>query len=261
MKPIRPLLATGLLLLAGCSSLPPRDSDLDAVLAASGTDAELAMLAHPLPHDRLTGAMSLIPEDWITAINATVEDNLKPAEWRAQLRSGLQQQMSSRELADVQHFYESPAGRAVVASESGRGNAAAVGGNDAATLEALANATGLGKAAAKLAEKGLGDAFDVALRTNCFGQGETRFAGLVGGVLKKAQLNAVRRAVGEQVQARYASLTPAEREEYLAFTQSSAGQKFLRVRSETLSNAADKAGTALGTELTPRFKAFCRESN
>ena len=245
--------------IAGCSSLPPRESDIDAVLAASGTDAELAMLAHPLPHDRLKGALSLVPEDWVTAINATVEDNLKPAEWRAQMKTGLQKEMTGRELADVQHFYESPTGRAVVTSESGRGNAAAVGGNDAATLEALANATGLGKAASKLAEKGLGDAFDIALRTNCFGQGETHFAGLVGAVLKKAQLNAVRRAVGDQVQQRYASLTPAQREDYLAFTQTSAGQKFLRVRADTLSSAADKAGTALGTELTPRFKAFCHE--
>lgn len=258
MTPIRLTLAAGLLVLAGCASLPGRDADVEAVLTASGTDAQLAWLGQPLQPDNVKGVMSLIPDDWIAAINATVADQLKPAELRGSLREALQKELSGRELAEVQRFYDSPTGRAVVATESGHGgNAPAVSG-DSASLEQLADATGLGKAVARLAEKGLGDAFDVALRTNCFGQGETRFAGLVGGVLKKAQLNALRRVVGEQVQQRYATLSAAQRADYLAFAQSRAGQKFFRVRAGVLANAADQAGTALGTQLTPRFREFCK---
>lgn len=259
MTPIRLVLATGLLALAGCASLPGRDADVEAVLTASGTDAQLAWLGQPLQPDNVKGVMALIPDDWIAAINATVAEQLKPAELRGSLREALQKELSGRELAAVQQFYESPTGRAVVATESGHGGAATPAVADPESLEALANATGLGKAVAKLADKGLGDAVDVALRTNCFGQGETRFAGLFGGVLKKAQLNALRRMVGEQVQQRYATLTPAQRADYLAFAQTGAGQKFFRVRAAVLANAADQAGTALGVRLTPRFKAFCHE--
>lgn len=258
MKPARPLLLALLLLLSACAALPGRDSDIDAVLTTSGIDAQLAWLSQPLQADKLTGPLALVPDDWISTINSAVAGQLQPAEIRGTLREALRKELSARELGEVQRFYESAAGRAVVAVESGAARASASTDADAATVEALANATGLGKAVSLLAEKGLGDAFDIALRTDCLGQGQTRFAGLVGGVLKKAQLRALRNLVNDQVSARYAALTPSQQSDYLAFTRSRAGQKFFRVRGEVVGGAADRAGTALGAALTPRFQALCK---
>lgn len=256
MTLLRPLLLIASLFLAACAGLPARDSDVDAALVASGIDAQLAWLEQPLRPEQMSGPLSLLPDDWISAINGAVASEVKPEAVRADLRAALARELSARELGEVRRFYESPAGRAVVAVEAGNGGAAPAA-VDEARLAALAEATGLGKAVSRLAEKGLGDAFDIALRTNCLGQGETRFAGLVGGVIKKAQLKALRRLVDDQVQGRYAALTGAEQSHYLAFAQSSAGQKFFRVRASVLANAADRAGNTLGQALTPRFEDFC----
>lgn len=256
MTLLRPLLLIATLFLAACAGLPARDGDIDATLAASGIDAQLAWLEQPLRPDQMSGTLALLPDDWVAAINAAVAAELRPAGVRADLRAALGRELNARELGEVRRFYESPAGRAVVAVEAGRGGTAPAGG-DEARLAALAEATGLGKAVSRLAEKGLGDAFDIALRTNCLGQGETRFAGLVGGVIRKAQLRALRRLVDDQVQGRYAALTPDEQAGYLAFAQSGAGTKFFRVRATVLANAADRAGNSLGQALTPRFEAFC----
>ncbi len=259
MKPFRPALIALVLMLAACTSLPGRDSDVEAVLTASGIDAQLGWLSQPLQGGKMKGPLSLVPDDWITAINATVAEQLKPADIRLGLRAALQRELTGRELADVQRFYESATGQAVVAVESGRLQAGInADTTEAATLEALATATGLGKAVARLAETGLGDAFDIALKTNCFGQGETRFASLLGGVIKKAQLNALRTVVNEQVRLRYAALGADDQARYLSFAQSRPGQKFFRVRGEVLGAAAERAGSALGAQLTPRFNEFCK---
>lgn len=258
MKPFRLLLPALFLLLAACAGLPGRSSDVEAVLAASGVDAQLAWLSQPLQSEKLKGPLALVPDDWISTINAAVAGELQPAEIRGALREALQRELSARELGEVQRFYETPVGLAVVAVESGAGGDRAAASADPATVEALASATGLGQAVSRLAEKGLGDAFDIALKTDCLGQGKTPFAGLVGGVLKKAQLRALRAMVNDQVSRRYAALTPAQQADYLAFTQSGAGRKFFRVRGEIVGNAADRAGTALGAALTPRFNALCK---
>lgn len=256
MTPLRLLLLLSSLLLAACAGLPARDSDVDGALAASGIDAQIAWLEQPLRPDQLSGTLSLIPDDWVAAINGAVAAEVRPAAIRADLAAALRRELSARELGEVRRFYESPEGRAVVAVEAGKGVAAGSGG-DEARLETLADATGLGQAVSRLAEKGLGDAFDIALRTNCLGQGETRFAGLVGGVIRKAQLKALRRLVTDQVQDRYAALSSSEQASYLAFARSGAGQKFFRVRATVLAEAGDRAGNTLGQALTPRFEAFC----
>lgn len=258
MNTPRLFLIAAALLLAACASLPGRTSDVEAVLSASGVDAQLAWLSQPLQTEKLKGPMALVPDDWITTINGAVAGELQPADIRSVLREALQRELSARELGEVQQFYESPVGQAVVAVESGAAGGSVAASADPATVEALANATGLGKAVSRLAEKGLGDAFDIALKTDCLGQGKTPFAGLVGGVLKKAQLRALRTMVNDQVSRRYAALTPSQQADYLAFTQSRAGQKFFRVRGDVIGNAADRAGTALGATLTPRFNALCR---
>lgn len=259
MKRFRLLLPALLLVLGACASLPGREGDVEAVLTASGVDAQLAWLGKPLQADKLKGVMSLVPDDWISTINDAVADQLKPAAIRVSLRDALQRELSGRELGEVQRFYDSPVGRAVVAVESGAVAGREAAGADPATVEQLANATGLGKAVSRLAEKGLGDALDIALKTDCLGQGKTPFAGLVGSVLKKAQLKALRTMVNEQASRRYAALSADEQAAYLAFAQSSAGQKFFRVRGNVIGNAAESAGTALGQELTPRFNALCHE--
>jgi len=125
-------------------------------------------------------------------------------------------------------------------------------------LDALANASGLGKAVAQLAEASLGDAVDIVLRSDCLGRSKVPFAGLVGGVLKKAQLKALRLRVNDEIRGRYAALPAPDRERYLAFTQSGAGLKFLLARAEVVGNAASRAGAALGSALTPRVNELCK---
>lgn len=257
------LIALCLLLLAACAGLPARDSDVDAVLAASGFDDQMAWLQKPLRPETASGVLALLPDDWVAVVNATVAQTVKTDVIRADLRQELKRSLSASELQRVRKFYEGPTGRRVAALESGKldsrledaGNA-----SDAATLDALAEATGTGKAVSRLAEHALGDAVDIALRTGCFGSTRLPLAGLLGGMVKKAQLAALRGAVNERVRERYAALTPAEQADYLAFAQGSEGRKFFAARSTLMLARAEEAGKALGTQLTPRIDALCRES-
>lgn len=260
MKPIPLLLLVSALALGGCSTLRPGDADVDALLRASGIDAQLAWLEQPLPAGKLEGPLSLLPDDWIAIINSAVAEQVQPADIRRELADRLRQDLSARDLAEVRNFFDSPTGRAVVAVESGSPQATAgrARTGDDAMLDALANASGVGTAVARLAETSLGDAVDIVLRSNCLGQGKVPFAGLVGGVLKKAQLKALRLRVNDEIRGRYAALSRDDRERYLAFTQSGAGQKFLKSRAEVVGGAATRAGTALGSALTPRVDALCR---
>lgn len=247
--------------LSACKSMPGRETDVAAVLAASGLDAQLAWLRQPLQEDRTKGPLALIPDDWVKVVNGTVAEVLRPGDIRDSLATELGKNLTGRELADVQRFYESDIGRKVVAVEGGKlgGGSGSSSANDSATLEALATATGLGKAVSLLAENALGDAVDIALKTGCLGE-QPGYARLLGGVMKKAQLLALRNAVNDTVSGRYASLTPQEQSLYLDFARSRAGQKFFATRSATLTGFAQQAGTALGAQLTPRISEVCKAS-
>jgi uncharacterized protein YdbL (DUF1318 family) len=244
--------------LAACQSLPGGGSDVAAVLAASGLDAQLAWLRQPLQEDRTKGPLALIPDEWVKVVNSTVADVLRPGDIRNTLATEIGKNLSGRELAEVQRFYESGIGRKVVAVEGGKLTGGS-GNSSSATLEALASATGLGKAVSLLAENALGDAVDIALKTGCLGE-QPGYARLLGGVMKKAQLLALRNAVNEAVSTRYASLTPQEQSLYLDFARSRAGQKFFATRTATLTGFAEQAGTALGAQLTPRISEVCKAS-
>lgn len=259
MSLLRPALIALLLTLTACAGLPSRDADVDALLGASGLDAQLAWLEQPLPAGKLEGPLSLLPDDWIAIVNSTVAENVQPADIRRELRDRLKQDLSGKELGEVQRFFESDIGRAVVAVESGSPQSAGAGiePGDAAALDALANATGVGKAVGRLAEASLGETVDIVLRSNCLGQGKTPFAGVVGSFFKKAQVKALRLRVNDEISARYASLSAQQRARYLDFIRSGAGQKFFRARSEVLGNAAQRAGNALGSALTQRIDSLC----
>lgn len=251
-----------ILSLASCASLPGRESDIDALLTASGLDAQLAWLQQPLQTDSDSGVLSLLPDEWVSVVNGTVADMVKADVIRGSLREEIRKNLSARELAEVQKFYDSATGRQVAALESGRLDGRlqeAATGDDTATLDALANATGVSKAVSRLAENALGDAVDIALKNGCFGLDKTPLASLLGGVMKKAQLRALRLAVNDRIRDRYAALAPEDQSRYLAFAQSRAGQKFFASRTNVMTDAAQQAGTALGTQLTPEISKICNK--
>lgn len=254
-------LACLLLLLSACATMPGRESDIDALLDASGLNAQLAWLQQPLRPDQDAGVLSLLPDEWVAAVNGTVADLVKTDDIRASLRDEIRRNLSAKELADVQRFFASPTGRQVAALESGRldNGLKDAGTGDAPDLDTLAEATGVSKAVSRLAENALGDAVDIALRNGCFGLEKTPLASLLGGVMKKAQLRALRAAVNERVRDRYAALRPEDRGNYLAFAQSRAGRRFFQSRTSVMTSAAEKAGTALGAELTPQIRRICHE--
>ncbi len=257
MTSLRLLLATPLLLaLAACSSLQKNSGDVDAVIQASGLNGQLERLETPLPIDRMDGPLALIPDEWITLVNSTIADNLKPEQIRSNLKSQLQKNLSASELHVVQAFYESPTGQRVVNAESGKttGSRSSPGN---ATLDALANATGAGQAASLLAQHGLNDAIDVAVKNGCFGLGDIPMASLLVGVVKKAQLNALRSSVTTGVRQQYSTLSEAEQADYLAFARSTAGRKFLAARASVMNDAATRAGSALSGQLGEQIKTVC----
>jgi hypothetical protein len=245
------------LLISACSSLPSHSGNVDAVLQASGLDSQLQRLATPLPiDDKLEGPLSIIPDDFIALINTTISDNLKPDQIRDELKSSLQQNLKSGELADVQKFYESAIGKRVIEVESQKTTASS-GLNDSATLKALADASGAGSAASALAQAGLNDALDMAVKNGCFNLDKIPMAGFVVGAAKKAQLKVLRSSVNDAVRQQYAALSPAEQAGYLAFIQSKAGQKFLSTRTTVMNNAATRVGASLKDPLYQQVKGMC----
>lgn len=257
MTSLRLLLATPLLLvLTACSSLQKNSGDVDAVIQTSGLNSQLERLETPLQVDKMDGPLALIPDEWITLVNRTIADNLKPEQIRSNLKNQLQQSLSGAELHAVQAFYESPTGQRVVNAESGKATGSrSVLGN--ATLDALADATGAGQAASLLAQHGLNDAIDVAVKNGCFGLGDIPMASLLVGVVKKAQLNALRSSVTASVRQQYSSLSEAEQADYLAFARSTAGRKFLSARASVMNDAATRTGSALSSQLGQEIKTVC----
>jgi hypothetical protein len=250
MHPFRLVTTLLALVLAGCATLPGRQGNADAVLDASGVDAQLSHLQQPLTAD------TMIPDQWVKLVNATVADVLKPAAIRSDMKQQLEQDLSGRELASVQSFYESDTGKRVVAAETGATPAAAAG-TDSAELDTLAQATGVGRAASMLAERGLNEAFDLALKHHCFGLDKVPMAGLLAGFVKKAQLASLRDRVNAGVRQRYAGLSPDDRASYLAFVKSAAGSKFLQVRGNVIAAAAGRAGDALSAPMAEQVDALC----
>lgn len=259
MNAFRLIISAGLLaLLQACASLPGSQADIDAVLNASGLDAQLELLKQPLKTEKMEGPLAMIPDEWITLVNTTIAETLKPEKIRADLKQDLSEKLSSHELHDVQKFYESETGRTIVALESGKhGNAISISGISLATLDTLAEATGAGKAVSLLAERGLNEAIDIALKNGCFGLDKVPFAGMVIGVIKKSQLSALRQGINASLRQQYAYLLPADQSAYLAFAESSAGKKFLAARTRVMTNAAQQTGNALGSQLGQRISQVC----
>ncbi|MFN3587128.1 MAG: hypothetical protein ACK4UT_06465, partial [Moraxellaceae bacterium] len=251
MTSFRLLAATALALVVGaCSTLPGRDGTADAVLAASGLSVQLDRLREPLPPGKTDGPTGLVPDELLVLVNTAIADNLQPERIRTELKAALEKELTARELGSVQAFYESATGMRVVALETGRATGPRNSALDTARLDELAAATGAGRAVAQLAERGLNDAVDVALKNGCFGADRIPMANLLGGVLKKAQLAALRDSVSRRVREQYASLSTQEVEDYIAFTRSGAGRKFLDARTRVLGNAAGRTGDALKGRLT-----------
>ncbi len=254
-----PLLA--ILFLDACSSLPGKSADIDAVMTASGLDAQIALLGKFLNAEKMEGPLAMIPDEWISMVNSTIADQVKPDEIRSKLRNELAAGLSGTELNAVQAFYESDTGRRVVALESGNkesDNAIRVISNDSSTLDALANATGYGKAASQLAQYGLNDAVDVAVKNGCFGLDQYPFASMLVGVIKKTQLAALRENVNSMVRQRYALLSGEEQSDYLGFARSTAGQKFFAARGNVMNDTAQRAGTSLSSQLSEEVRKVCK---
>jgi hypothetical protein len=253
-----PALALGLAMSA-CSTLPHRDGNVDAVLTASGIDAQLTRLQQPLPVGQTKGPGMLIPDEWLTLVNTTVADTLKPEAMRQDLRSTLLKELSSRELASVQDFYESGAGKHVAALESGQSIASGTATLSDAVLDDIARTTGAGKAVSLLAERALNDAVDIAFKNQCFGLEKVPFAGLLSGVMKKSQLGMLRDSVNANLHNRYAGLSEREADAFLSFARSSAGSKFFNARTSVLTAYAGRAGDALSGKLTDAISAVCHK--
>jgi hypothetical protein len=258
-----------LALLQACTSMPGQKADIDAVIRASGLDTQLKTLQQPLNPEKMDGPLALIPEEWITMVNSTIAQTLQPEQIRASLHSTLEKNLSSAELLSVQKFYESDTGRHVVAVEGGKtydkistansSSSSSSSSNDSATLDALAETTGTGKAISMLAQHGLNDAIDIAVKNNCFGLDKVPFASMVVGVLKKSQLKALRQAVNASVHQQYEELSGDEQARYLGFAKSTAGQKFFNARTDVMVNAAGKTGDALSGQLAQRIQVICKE--
>lgn len=255
-----PLVTTAFALLLGaCASLPGQKADIDAVMTASGLDAQISMLDTPLRTDKMDGPLAMIPDEWITLVNSTIAENVKPEQIRASLRTALEKNLSGAELNSVQKFYESETGKHVVAIESGKADMRSGStSHDRATLDALANATGYGKAVSQLAQHGLNDAVDVAVKSGCFGLDQVPFASMLVGVVKKAQLAALRENVNALVRERYTRLSTDEQASYLAFAQSTAGQKFFAARGSVMQETAQRTGDALNGQLGQRVMQVCK---
>lgn len=247
------------LLMTACSTMPGREGNVDAVLAASGLEAQLTRLQQPLPVGQTKGPTMLIPDEWLAVVNTTVAEALKPEAMRQDLRSALLKDLSSRELAAVQNFYESEAGKAVVALESGKGAALGTNRLSDAMLDDIARTTGAGKAVSLLAERALTEAVDVAFKHQCFGLEKVPFAGLLGGVMKKSQLGMLRDSVNTNLRSRYAGLSENDAEAYLAFARTAAGSKFFNARTSVLTGYAGRAGDSLSIKLTDAVSAVCHK--
>lgn len=242
--------------LAACSTTPANNTQAETAIQASGISSLLTRLEQPLPVEKMEGPLALIPDEWVALVNSTIAENLKPNAIRQDLQNRLLATMSAKELAIVQRFYESNVGQRVVRIESGKesNNRIAVSNE---TLDSLVTASGVGKAASSLAQYGLNDAIDVAVKNGCFGINEIPMAKVVVGVVKKAQINALRSTVNTGIRQQYAALTESERMEYLVFAQSTAGRKFLNARAEALDAAAVRVGGALSGQLGEQVKSVC----
>lgn len=253
-----PAIALGMIMTA-CSTMPGREGNVDAVLAASGLEAQLTRLQTPLPVGQTKGPTMLIPDEWLAVVNTTVAEALKPEAMRQDMRSALLKDLSSRELAAVQNFYESEAGKAVVALESGKGAALGTNRLSDATLDDITRTTGAGKAVSLLAERALTEAVDIAFKHQCFGLEKVPFAGLLGGVMKKSQLGMLRDSVNTNLRSRYAGLSENDAEAYLAFARTAAGSKFFNARTAVLTGYAGRAGDSLSSKLTDAVSAVCHK--
>lgn len=253
-----PVLALSLV-MAACSTMPGRQGNVDAVLTASGLDAQLSRLQQPLPVGKSQGPTMLIPDEWLTIVNTTIAEALKPDDIRQELRRTLLKELSSRELAAVQGFYESDAGKNVVALESGKLPASGTTRLSDATMDELARTTGAGKAVSMLAERGLNEAVDIAFKHQCFGLDKVPFSGLLGGVMKKSQLGLLRDSVNKSMHNRYAALSASDAEAYLDFARSTAGSKFYNARTSVLTTYAGRAGDSLSSTLSDAVTAICKK--
>lgn len=254
-KTSRLAVAAGLgLLLAACATMSGKQGDVDAVLKASGMDAQLQRLQQPLAPE---GPGALIPDEWIALVNNAVTETIKPEDVRREMKSQLDKSLSGQELVEVQAFYESDAGKRIVAVENGDTPASAAPDADTAQLNTIVEATGAGKAVSLLAERGLNEAFSLALKHRCFGLDKVPMAGLLAGFVKKAQLATLRESVNGAVRKRYAALSPEDRASYVAFVKSGAGRKFLTVRGNVVADAAGRAGDALSAPMTAHVDKLC----
>lgn len=260
MKASRIVLLAIAITLTACNSMPGKETDIDAVMTASGLEAQIALLNKPLATEKMDGPLAMIPDEWISLVNNTIAESVKPEEIRKQLRGELQKNLSGPELNAVQAFYESDTGKRVVAAESGKkaDSSMQIISNERSTLEALANATGYGKAVSQLAQHGLNDAVDVAVKNGCFGLDQFPFASMLAGVIKKNQLAALREGVNSLVRQRYALLSSEDQAAYLEFARSTPGQKFLNARSHVMQDSAQRAGTAISGQLGEEVKKICK---
>jgi hypothetical protein len=68
----------------------------------------------------------------------------------------------------------------------------------------------------------------------------------------------LRDSVNAEIRQQYAQLSGDEQASYLAFAQSSAGQKFFGARSTVMQDTATRAGEALNGQLGVQVQKICK---
>lgn len=261
MKAFRSLaLVTLTALLGACANLPVnRDADVEMLIRASGINAQLTALSQPLNPDAVNGAGGMIPNDVINAINSAVAGAIDPDQVRSNVKTSFTKNLSDAQLRDALSFFNSATGQHVVAAETSAANIGNYAGSaQPGQLDALDDATGVSRIFGKLAEQSTSSAIDVLISSNCLGTNNIPFAGMMAGVIKKAQINAVRRSVRQVMNQRYAALTPDEVSSYLSFAQSSAGQQFFQSRNQAFMEATSTASGQISTILTAQIAKTCK---
>lgn len=247
------------LLLAACASQPVnKDAEIDALLQSAGIAAQLSALQKPLDTQSLTGN-GHVPAELGQAVNGAIGDTLNPSAIRADIKNRISSGMSDSDIQTALAFYQSPAGQHVAAVESG-GNGGGDAGAASSELGDIDSATGTSAVISGLAEQSIGTALDLAASGKCKSLGNLPLGGVLGGLIKRAAMSAVRDNVRKAIEHRYQTLGPDDIAAYLQFARSAPGQHFFAARNQAYGAAIASAGQVLAAAIGIQLEQTCYRS-
>ncbi len=240
--------------LTACQTLPspplPPQANASQLLQASQFRTPLLYLEAPLYDPEV---QEWIPQRFLDQVQTAIQGTVDNPYTDTQLQQALSQKLSAAEMQAVIDFYQSPAGKAVLAAESSFRERINLkeDATTSASSQPVLDATRLNAALNNIFMASADSLINRLDSYDCLALMQIPGSHIGLNVAKRNKANFMQRQIRRSLVNLYHDVPAADLQVYLIFAQSELGQRYFKARAEALTKIGQDFGERVAEAIAP----------